>query len=213
MEYKGIELKSMEGWDAFATTADNGGIDKYMKPGDLVDESVWDNFLNVLPPHRWTPDYLQCGEPYDHTYNPEKNHYAPTFTTFKRIDKDVYMYLGNCFTEGFWDSGAYKFDTIAEFLEKTYRVNPATKMQETRPHIFCKDGFEFSVQAGDGLYCRPRRNGKTFEAAEIGFPSKREELLDPYAEEIRKPTKSIYPFVPLKVAEEVLKKHNQTQRT
>lgn len=208
MEYKGIELKTSEGWGAFADSADKGDFDYYCKPGDLVDESIFDHFLNSVPPHRWKDGYLQAGEAYDCAYNPERQRTEFTYKTFKWIYKGVYMFLGNCFTGGQWDAEAYKYKTIAEFLEKTYRVNPAIEMQETRPHIFCADGFEISVQAGDGLYSRPRRNAKKFEAAECGFPSQAEELLMKYKECGKdKPEKSVYPYVPLDVIEEVLEKH------
>lgn len=207
MEYKGIEVKTMKGWEEFATSPDKGGFEHYCKPGELVDESVFDYFLNVLPPHRWDKDYLQAGEPYSFAFNPEKGKQADTWNTFKRIDKGVYMYLGDCFTGGFWDGSVFQFKTVAEFLEKTFRVNPAVGMQETRPRIFCKDGFSISVQGGEALYSHPRRNGKKFEAVECGFPSQAEELLMEYAEERRKPKDTVYPYVPLDVVEKVIEKH------
>lgn len=207
MEYKGVELKTMEGWEAFATSPDNGDINQYINPGDLLDESIFDYFLNVLPPHRWDRDYLQAGEPYSFAFNPEKGKQADTWTTFKRVDKGVYMYLGNCFTGGQWDASVFQFKTVAEYLEKTFRVNPAVGMQETRPRIFCKDGFSISVQGGEALYSSPRRNVKVFEAVECGFPSQAEELLIEYAEERKKPKDSVYPYVPLEVIEKVIEKH------
>lgn len=65
--------------------------------------------------------------------------------------------------------------------------------QAPRPHIFCKDGFEMSVQAGDGLYCEPRVNLESGEyaACEVGYPSQKEE----------------YPYVPVEVIEQVIEKH------
>ena len=75
--------------------------------------------------------------------------------------------------------------------------------QAPRPHIFCKDGFEMSVQAGDGLYCEPRVNLESGEyaACEVGYPSQKEELLMPYIEDPTEPTKAVYPYVPVEVIE------------
>lgn len=50
-----------------------------------------------------------------------------------------------------------KRDSVQAFLRETYKLVLGIT-QAPRPHIFCKDGFEMSVQAGDGLYCEPRAN-------------------------------------------------------
>ena len=42
-----------------------------------------------------------------------------------------------------------KRDSVQAFLHETYKLVCGIA-QAPRPHIFCKDGFEMSVQAGDG---------------------------------------------------------------
>lgn len=97
-------------------------------------------------------------------------------------------------------------------------------MSELFPHrqrIVCTDGFNMSVQAGDGLYSSPRKNGAfTYTSVEVGFPSEVEELLMPHAELINEynpetdewdipadPTKSVYPYTPASVILAVITKH------
>lgn len=99
-------------------------------------------------------------------------------------------------------------DSVQAFLHETYKLVCGIA-QAPRPHIFCKDGFEMSVQAGDGLYCEPRVNLESGEYAtcEVGYPSQKEELLMPYIEDPTEPTKAVYPYVPVEVIEQVIEKH------
>ena len=214
MEYKGLEVKTMEGWHRFADCAEKGGFDHYCKPGDLVDGSIFNEFLNILPPHRWSRGYLQVGEPHDISYDPVTGKYKNTWATFERIDKDVYMYLGNCFTDGEWDAGVFRYETIKEYLKNTYRVNPATEMQMIRPMVICKDGWSISVQASKEMYCSPREdiNDGNYETVECGKPSEREELLMKYAEDFSEPKNTVYPYVPIEIVEEVIKKHGGVKK-
>ena len=49
--------------------------------------------------------------------------------------------------------------------------------------VVCADGFKMSVQAHAGAYCLPRMSGApVYREVEVGFPSKREEMLMKYAE-------------------------------
>jgi hypothetical protein len=49
--------------------------------------------------------------------------------------------------------------------------------------IVCSDGFTMSVQANEYAYCEPRCNdAEEYDNVEVGYPSKREELLMEYAE-------------------------------
>ena len=51
------------------------------------------------------------------------------------------------------------------------------------PQVVCKDGFVMSVQVGESLYSTPKSyTTEDYAAAEVGFPSERESLLDSYAE-------------------------------
>lgn len=73
--------------------------------------------------------------------------------------------------------------------------------------IVCEDGFKMSVQAGEGLYSAPRCEATGYTKVEIGFPNKEEPLLAAYAEDPECPTKTVYPYVPVKLVLEVIEKH------
>lgn len=98
-------------------------------------------------------------------------------------------------------------------------------------YITCTDGFTMSVQASSGSYCAPRDNRGPYFEVEIGYPSKKEELIWDYMEgpswyyedengdyqeytdeeyeeaKVRKCTDTVYPFVPVSVVRAVIKKH------
>ncbi len=83
----------------------------------------------------------------------------------------------------------------------------------------CVDGFHMSVQASRGHYSCPRNNTGPYSEVEVGFPSERESLLDPFVEPAgwadddctitKEPewTETVYPYVPTEVVEEVIEKH------
>jgi len=86
------------------------------------------------------------------------------------------------------------------------------------PSLFCKDGFNISIQASSGHYCSPRHEEKLMAfdyddsdiihtEFELGFPSEKEELLLEYAEEEDKPTQTVYGWVPLAILLQVIEKH------
>ena len=89
-------------------------------------------------------------------------------------------------------------------------------MTSTRlPQIVCADGFKMSVQVGFSLYSTPKKVAKRYSAVEIGFPSEYEPLIEEYAETFYKDdgedvtdyTDTVYPYVPVKIVDKVLKKH------
>ena len=84
---------------------------------------------------------------------------------------------------------------------------PVSKRKLVMPSLVCKDGFRFSVQASEGHYCTPRDNEGPWEEVEVGYPSKVEELLLPFAENPFKPTETVYPYVPVHLVKEIIKKH------
>ena len=112
---------------------------------------------------------------------------------------------------------------INEFIKKNLKVkvlseDPLMKhiMTSSRlPHIVCQDGFTMSVQVGYSLYSTPKKVAKRYSAVEVGFPSDHEPLIEEYAEfipfddEDEEPdyTDTVYPYVPVKVVDKVLKKH------
>ena len=112
--------------------------------------------------------------------------------------------------------------SINEFIKNNLKVkvlyenkDPLMKHMMTSsrlPHIVCVDGFSMSVQVGYHLYSEPKKVAKRYSEVEIGYPSERESLLEKYVETIFESgyvdyTDSIYPYVPVKVVDKVLKKH------
>lgn len=202
-----MELKTMDGWGKFADENHDGSWSKYCKPSDLVDEEVYEHFLNVLPPRGMGHCYLQAGGSHSSAFDPEFGRWRETYITFQKVQKGVWMYLGHCFPNGEWEPKVFDFDNVQDFLKKTYRI--MNEEQVHRPHIYCKDGFHLSVQAGSPWYCQPRKalESGEYEAVEVGGLSEKEDLLLPYAEESRKPKATVYAFVPVSVVEEVIAKH------
>ena len=108
--------------------------------------------------------------------------------------------------------------SINEFIKNNLKVevlseDPLMKHMMTSsrlPHIVCSDGFEMSVQVGYSLYSEPKKVAKRYSAVEIGYPSEREPLIEKYVESIYEDpdyTDTIYPYVPVKIVNQVLKKH------
>ena len=107
---------------------------------------------------------------------------------------------------------------INEFIKNNLKVtvlneDPSMRhiMTSTRlPHIVCVDGFTMSVQVGYSLYSKPKKVAKRYSEVEVGYPSEREPLLEKYVESpFKEPdyTDSIYPYVPVKLVDKVLKRH------
>ena len=76
-----------------------------------------------------------------------------------------------------------------------------------RPRLFCKDGFNMSVQASAGHYCIPRKTVDSYESVEIGFPSEEEGIIISYAEDKNSPTQTVYACVPIQLVQDVINKH------
>ena len=114
-------------------------------------------------------------------------------------------------------------NNINEFIKNNLKVkvlygskDPLMKhmMTSTRlPQIVCSDGFKMSVQVGYSLYSEPKKVAKRYSKVEIGYPSERESLLEDYVElslfdeNFVDYTDTVYPYVPVKVVNQVLKKH------
>ena len=64
---------------------------------------------------------------------------------------------------------------------------------------------------GFSLYSTPKKVAKRYSAVEIGFPSDHEPLIEKWAENLFEDTPdftdTVYSYVPVKVVDEVLKKH------
>ena len=110
---------------------------------------------------------------------------------------------------------------INEFIKNNLKVkvlndDPLMKHIMTSsklPHIVCTDGFTMSVQVGYSLYSTPKKVAKRYSNVEIGYPSEHEPLIEEYAECFTFEeldidfTDTIYPYVPVKIVDKVLKKH------
>ena len=74
--------------------------------------------------------------------------------------------------------------------------------------IVCKDGFAMSVQANHTAYCSPRVNDAVkYTSVEVGYPSQPEPLLVEWAEDPKKPTNTVYGYVPVSRISLVCAKH------
>lgn len=96
-------------------------------------------------------------------------------------------------------------ETVNGFLQKYRRVE--FEMNVTRPRIKCADGYTVSAQAGYGIYSVPRIDADFYNAVELGYPSAEDKELIPYAENRNSPLNTVYGYVPVKIVDEVLKKH------
>lgn len=203
------EIKTIEGWNEFADRTGKSSWDDYCKPGNYVGEDVYDYFLEILPPASISRGYLQVGEPHDHVRDPRTGKIRPTFATFSQNDKGQWVYCGNCFS-GDRNNFDYckPYADIRDFLKNTYRLLDGVILTG-RPKVLCNDGFMISVQASASHYCTPREDlpDGNYESCELGMPNREEELILAYAEEKKKPTKSIYPRVPVEIIDEMIKKH------
>lgn len=88
-EYNGKKVIEMSDWTK--------SFDDIAKPGDLVEEEIVDAFINCVPPACMRDSCMQCGEPFSHREDPDTKRYRATYTTFKKVNKGIYEYCGNCF--------------------------------------------------------------------------------------------------------------------
>jgi hypothetical protein len=72
-----------------------------------------------------------------------------------------------------------------------------------RPRIWCKDGFNFSVQGNEYSYCLPRIYTNKYECMEIGYPSEKEELL----ELLDYDGDGVYGYVSIEIIKKIINKH------
>lgn len=89
--------------------------------------------------------------------------------------------------------------TIQDFLKE----NPTTETNKVRPHIFCKDGLELSVQASSGHYCAPREdNALEYTHVEVLCPNHVLHSLRKYS----KPS-DVCAMVPVDLLDRIIKRH------
>ena len=93
--------------------------------------------------------------------------------------------------------------TINQYISK--HLNRGKKII---PHIICADGFHMSVQVGQYNYCEPRiDSADSYRSMEVGYPSHTEPLLIKYAEDMDRPTETVYDYVPVDVIDVVIAEH------
>ena len=118
---------------------------------------------------------------------------------------------------------------INEFIKNNLKVTNHSRdslmnhmLTSTRlPQIVCVDGFKMSVQVGFSLYSTPKKVAKRYSAVEIVFTSDHEPLIEEYAEtfyqddgeDVTDYTDTVYPYVPVRIVDKVLKKHGGIDMT
>mgnify|MGYP001668208781 CR=1 FL=1 len=85
------QRKTMDEW----TRSGMPSFEYYARVGDIVDEAIYENFLDILPPAAMSSGYLQVGEPIDHLKDDDGISKA-VYMTFAMKDGE-WRYLGNCF--------------------------------------------------------------------------------------------------------------------
>ena len=60
-----------------------------LEVGDLVEEKIVDEAMNMLPPACMRGDCSQVGEPANHMYDNVSEKMRPVYTTFKRVAEDT----------------------------------------------------------------------------------------------------------------------------
>lgn len=108
-------------------------------------------------------------------------------------------------------------DIINQFYREQYDAVPAHEKDPSgyRGHRYvvvprCEfnDGYHVSIQAGDGKYSTPRiTDYPEYDAFELGFPSAPDDLLTEYAEDAKRPTDTVYGYVPVRVLLALCEKH------
>jgi hypothetical protein len=101
---------------------------------------------------------------------------------------------------------------INEYITETLDSKISPRIGRPLPRVTCVDGFSMSIQVGTGLYSEQQKTSKKYSKVEIGYPSEHEPLIDKWAEncfdeEVPNYTDTVYPYVPVRVVDKVLKKH------
>ena len=74
--------------------------------------------------------------------------------------------------------------------------------------VVCADGFSISIQAGNGKYCFPRYDrAQKYSQLELGYPNRPCPFIYEYAEDKEDYTETIYPYVPAKIVDAMIRGH------
>jgi len=78
----------------------------------------------------------------------------------------------------------------------------------TYERVVCSDGFSISIQAGYGKYSSPKFESLTgYTSVELGYPNRPCPFIYKYAESSHDYTDTVYPYVPSKVVDAMIKAH------
>lgn len=66
-----------------------GDLYEYLQVGDIVDNEIYNHFVNVMPPACLNSKLVQMGEPYSHVNG------KPTYETLAKVDGN-WTYCGHC---------------------------------------------------------------------------------------------------------------------
>ena len=64
-------------------------LNEFVKPGDIVDEEMYNHFLNIMPPLIFSSTLLQVSEPCDYLQG------GNTYITFQK-ENGNWIYKGEC---------------------------------------------------------------------------------------------------------------------
>jgi hypothetical protein len=98
---------------------------------------------------------------------------------------------------------------VSEYLMSnvTWYTVAGYQVRNNHKRIYCKDGYNFSVQARSGAYCSPREDFGPWYEVEVGYPSAVEDTLMPYVDDDSKPLNTVYGYVPIDIVEEIVARH------
>ena len=92
--YTEAKVKTLDGWRASGISS----FQDYCRPGDIVDETIVEYFVDSVPPHLTRASCTQAGESYSLEKDPKTGKYRNTWTTFHREGVGIFRYDGACFT-------------------------------------------------------------------------------------------------------------------
>ena len=78
-------MKTLKGWREAKVD-----LGHYLQVGDEVDDGIYEEMLNCMPPRTHKIDFMQVGEPSNHING------RATYCTFVRPDRH-WIYKGDCF--------------------------------------------------------------------------------------------------------------------
>lgn len=100
--------------------------------------------------------------------------------------------------------------TVKEFMEKTYSEDE----HKNRPYVYCKDGYGISIQGGNSHnMCAPRFHCHVYLILELGYPTIDDPMLHDFAYDMKAPTKTFYPFIPMWIVEKLIADHGGIDTT